>query len=471
MATKDTSRLIPRGISPSSSSDRARARLRSPIWGRPVATATVLVALFSLGACKNSNIGSHLVLASGSSAKLSSFVAADEPTAAAIGRDALRDGGTAFDAAAAMGLALTVTMPARAGLAGGGVCVVHDATAKTIRTLDFTPRGPNGVAAPAALRALSALHAVHGKLRWERIVGPAEARARRMEISTGLAADLAAWGGRLDAAGKRALMPNGVAPAAGTVVSREDLGEVLGEIRRTGPAAFHSAEKSAALARAMGIDQAPVRDAKPEWRETISVDFGASTAHFADTGEAAGGPALARAAEAAGEAERGGRLSAALAALKAQAVSGNEAPAVGFAVVDAEESAVACALTMGAPFGSGKTAAGFGFQTAVPTRGPGFGAPILQTVDAVARTAHAMVATAQGDDGPLAAQAGLMAVAVPALTDELPTAEAIAKRPSTAPGRVVAVSCERDRWGGLQTCLPVNDPRAGGDGFTVTAGY
>lgn len=423
----------------------------------------------SLSAC-NGPGGPKVVLVSGSTAKLSSFVAADEATAAAIGRDVLRDGGTAFDAAAAVGLALTVTMPSRAGLAGGGVCVVHDATAKTIRTLDFTPRGTNGVAAPAALRAFSALQAAHGNLRWERIVGPVEARARRMEVSAGLAADLAAWGGRLDPAAKRALMPSGAAPTEGAVILNEDLGNLYGEVRRLGPAAFHARDKAEALARAMGIDATSVLDAKPVWRETISVDLGASTAHFADTGEAAGGPALARAAEAVENADNDARVTAALNALKASAVPGDEAPAVGFAVVDSEESAVACALTMGAPLGTGKLVPGFGLLSAVPTRGPGFGAPVLQTADLMGRTANAMVGAARGNDGPLAAQAGLLAVAVPALIDEVSLPDAIAKRPATAPGSVVSVACLRDTWGGLRACQPVNDPRAAGSaGFTVNS--
>jgi len=468
MATNDTSRLNTRGIPPSSSSAPVVARLGSrPIWERAGVAAAVLSIL---SACNTSG-GPKIVLASGSTAKVSSFVAADEATAAAIGRDVLRDGGTAFDAAAAVGLALTVTMPSRAGLAGGGVCVVHDATAKSIRTLDFTPRGTGGIAAPAALRAFSALQAARGKLRWERIVGPVEARARRMEVSSGLAADLAAWGGRLDPAARRALMPSGSTPVEGAAIQREELGELFGEVRRLGPAAFHSQDKSEALARAMGIDQASVRDSKPVWRETIAVDFGASTAHFADTGEAAGGPALARAAEAMEKADKGSRLAAALNALKPSALPGDEAPAVGFAVVDSEESAVACALTMGAPFGTGKSVPGFGLLSAVPTRGPGFGAPVLQTADLMGRTANAMVGVARGSDGPLAAQAGLLAVAVPALVDEVPPADAIAKRPSSAPGSVVAVACFRDTWGGLEACQPVNDPRAGGSGFTVNANY
>src|SRR3546814_17450975 len=41
-----------------------------------------------------------------------------------IGRDVIGNGGSAADAAVAMYFAMTVTLPSRVGVAGGGVCVV-----------------------------------------------------------------------------------------------------------------------------------------------------------------------------------------------------------------------------------------------------------------------------------------------------------------------------------------------------------
>ncbi len=66
-------------------------------------------------------------------------VAGDDAQAVDVGRRILINGGNAADAAAAMGLTLTVTLPSRAGLDGGGLCLVHEEGASSVEEIDFLP--------------------------------------------------------------------------------------------------------------------------------------------------------------------------------------------------------------------------------------------------------------------------------------------------------------------------------------------
>lgn len=128
-------------------------------------------------------------------------VVAREANAADAGRDALRGGGNAIDAAIATALVMAVTHPEAGNIGGGGFIVAYIAKDKSMITYDFrevAPRastermylgaddrplphhraGPRAAGVPGTLRGLELAHREHGGLPWRKLVEPAIRAAR-----------------------------------------------------------------------------------------------------------------------------------------------------------------------------------------------------------------------------------------------------------------------------------------------------
>ena len=128
-------------------------------------------------------------------------VVAQEGNAADAGRDVMRGGGNAVDAAVATAFALAVTHPSAGNLGGGGFLVAFLADRGTVVSLDFrevAPRasgprmylGPDGkliprhragaraAGVPGTVRGLGLAHARFGRAAWADLVRPAARLAR-----------------------------------------------------------------------------------------------------------------------------------------------------------------------------------------------------------------------------------------------------------------------------------------------------
>ncbi|SMH51830.1 gamma-glutamyltransferase [Azospirillum agricola] len=460
MATTETSLLGLRTVTTSGSSERTPARprrqSRQRIWRR---WGAIAIAASLLPGCVNTKFKTD--------ALIQSFAAASEPRAASIGREVLAQGGRAGDAAAAMGLALAASLPSRVGLTGGGVCVTFDAAKKEARTVDFLPRaaGTGGAAMPGLLRGLYIVQASLGVQRWEQLVAPAEQLAQFSPgVSRALVQDLSAFGSRLpaDSEMRRRFLPNGAVPAVGTAISQPELAGTLSVIRRNGVGAFYGGPLAATVAQGLGLDPAALRAYQPRVAGTRSVPLGIVSMQFADTDLPESGVALIQAWNAAAElppAQRAARVATALGATG----GGSAVPGAGLMVIDQDQNGVACALTQGAPFGTGRSIPGTGLLGAQGVTSGGFGAPGLVTNAIVGRTLFAGVGEAAGNDGPAAGPAALLSVAMPAAL-EWQTAESI---PVSGPGRVNFVACQVSTETGLRACQPATDPRGGGLAVTV----
>lgn len=219
-------------------------------------------------------------------------VVAQEGHAADVGRDVLRRGGTAVDAAVATAFALAVTLPEAGNLGGGGFIVAYLAADRRVVTVDFRERAPLSAAprmyldgegklrprhragawaagVPGTVRGLGLAHARWGKLPWSELVRPAVGLAREgFPISADLAGSLNAQlrerknseGSRREAHGRLADFPESVAALGrpgrtpwkpGDRLIQKDLAATLSRIAESGPDEFYTGETARIMARYM----------------------------------------------------------------------------------------------------------------------------------------------------------------------------------------------------------------------------
>ena len=238
-------------------------------------------------------------------------IAGPEPTSVLIGRDVLTSGGSAADAAVAMGLAMAVTYPSQVGIGGGGSCLVHDASLGVTEALNFVPppgthtggRADRPSAVPTMVRGMAALHARYGLFDWRQVVTPAEKLARLgHRVSRAFAKELEPAAKPLfaDPEARRIFASESGEPLPeGRKWQQLDLAGVLGRVRGAGAGALYSGPLARQLVqsvqRAGGtLSVEDLRNYRPEWQPTVLVPLGDDEFHFPPP-PAAGGPALAQA--------------------------------------------------------------------------------------------------------------------------------------------------------------------------------
>ena len=226
--------------------------------------------------------------ASGSTAKSLVFAArhmvvAAEPLAAEAGREILRQGGSAVDAAIATELVLGLVEPQSSGLGGGAFLVMWDAKSRQVKTFDGRETAPAAarpdrflqdgkpmafedavhsglsVGVPGLLRMLQAVHDRYGKLPWASLFAPAIKLAEDgFPVSQRLSVLLrAAHSADFAPAARAYFFDDGGNPrAAGTLLKNPDYAATLEQIAENGAAVFYAGHFADAIVKA--VSEAPI---------------------------------------------------------------------------------------------------------------------------------------------------------------------------------------------------------------------
>jgi gamma-glutamyltranspeptidase/glutathione hydrolase len=421
----------------------------------------------------------------GSSAKPEALVVGDEPYAVKVGAATLAQGGDAVDAVTAMYFTLSVTYPVAAGLGGGGICIVHDPVKNQTEEFDFLARDSAGggvYAVPGNVRGFALMQTAYGALPWQKVVSPAEGYARTgFPISRALASRLADAGDviRLDAGLSAAFMDEAGHPkSAGASGTNPDLAETLAAVRTDGPDAFYSGAAGAKIvaysASEGGAISAGELAAYKAGRVTPRVtQVGSDYVFIPAQGTGAGAFAVglldnfkrAQSTEAAGKDLQVATIYAVQQTLRDFKITAlpKDLGATGFAATDAKGQAVACAVTMNGPFGSGHTARGTGVTLArSPSSGQaGLASAFLTPMIASPTADGAPVLAGAGAGGPNGAAAIAYALARIANDEEIQSHNDLRSTGVAPYDTVNAIVCSSGK------CVALPDPAANGLGVAV----
>ncbi|HEX9893300.1 MAG TPA: gamma-glutamyltransferase [Gemmatimonadales bacterium] len=231
------------------------------------------------------------------------MVVSGSPIASGVGRDILRQGGNAVDAAVAVGFALTVVHPEAGNIGGGGFMMIRQKDG-SVTSVDYRETAPAAatrdmyldaqgnvtdqsitghlsVGVPGAVAGLAEAHRRFGKLPWRDLVEPAIALARNgFVIDTFRSRSIGADSARLSQfpASAAIFLPGGHRPAPGTTLRQPELALTLEAIRDSGPAGFYRGRVADLLVEEMLrggglITHADLAGYQARWRDPIRISY------------------------------------------------------------------------------------------------------------------------------------------------------------------------------------------------------
>ncbi len=475
--TRETTLMAERSVAGLKGTPNRKRPLAHATLRRTRVPALVALSLLTFG-CSSDRVtlgGSSIGISTGASSGppapgtpgvVSGFLGAvvsDDPRATLVGRDILSAGGTAGDAAIATGFALTVALPSRAGLGGGGACIAYSVGRKAINAgipeaILFQPlaaastgaRVDRPAAVPMFARGMYLIHHRYGRLPFEALVQPAETIARTgIPASRAFTRDLAYVAAPLFAdPGARAIFgQNGQPLAEGQLLRQPDLGGTLAQIRVAGVGDFYQGATARRIEEAAPhigatVGLSDLRGALPQLAGPIFATQGNDRIAFLPSPV---DPGLTANAFRTLQANPAAAPDTDQRALPASTT---------FAAMDKDGNAVVCAVTLNNLFGTGRILPGLGFLAAAsPTSVP---TPILSVGLAWNEREQAFRAAVGGSG-----QGGAPNATALAMLNTLRTGQPMAAQVAD-PGRANVIACSRYLPGAEKSCAWASDPRESG---------
>ncbi len=232
------------------------------------------------------------------------MVVSGSPIASEVGRDVLRAGGNAVDAAVAVGFALAVVHPEAGNIGGGGFMIFRLADG-TVASLDYREAAPGrathdmfldrqreptalsdkghlAAGVPGAVAGLVEAHRRFGRLPFSDVIGAAIRLARDGfivdEYRSRSIDDHRAWLYAFPASRRYFLPDGGQAPAPGSQFVQHDLGRTLEAIRVRGADGFYRGWVADSIVAEMErggglISLADLAGYRALWREPVRISY------------------------------------------------------------------------------------------------------------------------------------------------------------------------------------------------------
>ena len=226
------------------------------------------------------------------------IVTSNHPLASAAGMRILMAGGNAFDAAVATAAATSVVDPANSTLGGNGFATIYVAKTREARTLNYFGTAPKasrpelftketlneGVLAspvPSNLRGYDELLKTYGTKSLAEVLAPAiELAEKGYVVDRSFARQIArsAEGFRKYPTTARVYLPDGQAPAEGSLFRQPDYARTLKQVATKGAEDFYSgdlARRIAAFYKAQGgiLSLEDLREYQAKWVDPISIAY------------------------------------------------------------------------------------------------------------------------------------------------------------------------------------------------------